>query len=148
MRTLPHGSIPATGVSKTMMRSIVLVVTLLLLTFAHAVSAQLPRLDELMRQKLAHAQDLLEHVVLAEHVAIERYAYELILLSEASTWSPLQTPEYLNYAADFQEAATGLIEAAQNRNSGGVSSAYSELVATCIQCHKDVRGAQWANRVR
>ena len=58
---------------------------------------------------------------------------------------PLQTTEYLDYAADFRAAARGLLTEAQGRNVDGVSYAYTVLVAACIQCHKHVRGARRAD---
>ena len=126
-------------------QSIVLASVLLLLIVTTPGSAQLPNLNELMRQKLEHAQHLLEAIVLERHTAIERYANELTLLSEASTWTPLRTPEYLNYAASFRDVAGSLQEAAQDRDLDGVSSGYMELVATCVRCHMHVRGAQQAD---
>ena len=107
-------------------------------------AAQLPRLSDLMRRKLEHAQHLLEAVVLQRPIAVERYAHELLLLSEASTWSPMPTTEYLSYAADFQEAARGLKEAAQERDLDAIPAAYMEVVTNCIQCHTHVKGAQRA----
>jgi hypothetical protein len=126
-------------------RTTLLVGLMVALMFSTTGSAQLPRLDELMRQKLEHAQALLEAVVLADHVGIERYANELVLLSEASTWSPLQTPEYLHYSSDFREAAKALIDDARDRNIDGVSLAYMEMTLTCVQCHKHVRGGRRAD---
>ena len=119
---------------------------LLLVTvmFTTTGSAQLPRLSELMQQKLEHSQALLAAVVLGDHVGVERYANELMLISEASTWSPLQTPEYLHYASDFRESTSALIEEANARNLDGVSLAYMEMTLTCVQCHKHVRGARLA----
>ena len=126
-------------------KSMLLAGVLLATTVTTAGSTQLPRLDQLMRQKLAHAQDLLEAVVLADHVAIERLANELVLLSEASTWSPLQTPEYLHYASNFRESTKILIDDAEARDIDGVSLSYMEMTLTCVQCHKHVRGGQRAN---
>jgi cytochrome c556 len=126
-------------------RSVLLTGLLLTIVFTLTGSAQLTRLDELMRQKLEHSQGLLEAVVLADHVTAERLANELIRLSDVSIWSPLQTPEYLHYAADFREAAKVLIAEAGARNIDGVSLAYMEMTLTCVQCHKHVRGARRAN---
>ena len=124
--------------------SIVPVAVLMVLSSSHVGSAQLPNLNDLMRQKLGHGQNLLEAVVLGDHISVERYANELTLLSEASTWTSLRTPEYLQYAASFRDSSSSLVEEARNRNMERVSFAYSELVTTCVQCHRHVRGAQQA----
>jgi len=108
-------------------------------------AAQLPNLDEIMRNKLQHGQDLMEAVVLGQHTAVERHAYELTLLSEASTWTALRTPQYLEQAAGFRDSATRLMEAAQQQDMDRVAAAYTELVTTCVQCHRHVRGAARAD---
>ena len=110
-----------------------------------AGSAQLPDLNDLMRQKLEHTQNLLEAVVLGNHTSAERFANELTLLSEASTWTSLRTLEYLQFAASFRDSSRRLEADAQNRDMEAVAFAYSELVTTCVQCHRHVRGAQQAN---
>lgn len=130
---------------KTRKPSIWLGLVLLTVTFTTTGSAQLPRLSELMQQKLEHSQELLAAVVLGNHVGVERYANELMLISEASTWSPLQTPEYLHYASAFRESTETLIEEANARNLDGVALAYMEVTLTCVQCHKHVRGARLAD---
>ena len=129
---------------RTWKRTTGLGLVLLTVAFSTTGSAQLPRLNELMQQKLDHSQQLLTAVVLGNHVNVERFASELILISEASTWSPLQTPEYLHYASDFRESAGALIEEAKARNIDGVALAYMEMTLTCVQCHKHVRGARMA----
>lgn len=115
---------------------------LLILACAAPGSAQAPGLGELMRDKLEQAQALLAAVVRGDHARVERIAGELRLLSEASTWSPLQTAEYLHYASDFRESARALMDAAAARNTDGVSLAYVEMTLNCVQCHKHVRGAR------
>ena len=62
-------------------------VVILALLSTQAGSAQLLDLNDLMKQKLEHAQNLLEAVVLGDHTSVERFANELTLLSEASTWT-------------------------------------------------------------
>ncbi len=118
---------------------------LLILALTTAGSAQVPSLGELMRDKLDQAQALLEAVVLGDHGRAERIANELVLLSEASTWSPLQTPQYLQYASSFRESARALLDAAAARNIDDVSAAYLEMTLNCVQCHKHVRGARLGN---
>ena len=107
----------------------------LLLTAVTPSSGQLPRLDELMQQKLDHTQGLLEAVVLRQHITVERHARELLLLSGASTWTSLQSDEYMRYAFDFQDTAQELAESARLGDDDGVALAFSELVLGCGDCH-------------
>ena len=128
-----------------MKRRLVPPIVFLALLSTHAGSAQQPNLGDLMQQKLQHAQNLLESVVLGDHTSVERFANELTLLSEASTWTSLRTLEYLQYASSFRDSSSRLVAEAQGRNMERVAFAYSELVTTCVQCHRHVRGAQRAN---
>ena len=105
-------------------------------------SAQRPDLGELMRDKLTQAEMLVGAVVLGNHAQVEQSAAELVRLSEATTWSPLQTPQYLHHASDFRVAAQSLLDEARARDIDGVSLAYMEITLSCVQCHKHVRGAR------
>ena len=126
-------------------RSALLIGILLPLVFSPSVSGQLPRLDSLMEEKLEHAQDLLEAMILADYDAVERSSNELIRVSEDSQWSPSQDPGYLRRARDFRETANTLIEQAKAGHADGVALAYMEMTLTCIQCHKRLRGGRQAD---
>lgn len=112
---------------------------LVALTFSTTGEAQPPEMDELMQRKLESAQGLLEAVVMADHDAVERFATELIRISETSMWSPWLEPDYGHYAVDFREAAGVVIDNAQDRNVDGVALGYMQLTLNCVQCHKHVR---------
>ena len=113
-----------------------LTVIVVLLSAVTPSSGQLPPLDELMQQKLDHTQRLLEAVVLRQHITVERYARELLLLSDATTWTSLQSDEYMRYAFDFQDTAEELAESARLGDDDGVALAFSELVLGCGDCHE------------
>lgn len=112
-----------------------LTVVVVLLTAVTPGSGQLPRLDELMQRKLDHTQRLLEAVVLQQHITVERDARALLLLSDATTWTSLQSDEYMRYAFDFQDTAQELAESARRGDDDGVALAFSELVLGCGDCH-------------
>ena len=105
-------------------------------------------LGDLMRLKLDRAQGLFEAVVLARFPAVERYAGDLLRISEQSTWTPLASPSYLRHAGEFQEAARSLGRAAADRNIDEVSTAYMTLTSTCVQCHRTLRESRQAERNR
>ena len=117
----------------------------LLATTAAPASAQTD-LGSLMRQKLERAQQLFEAVVLARMPAVERHAAELLRISEASSWMTTPSTEYLRHAGEFQEAARDLAAAASEGDMDQVSTAYMTMVASCVQCHRDVRGSRLARR--
>ena len=119
----------------------------LLATTAAPASAQTD-LGSLMRQKLERAQQLFEAVVLARMPAVERHAAELLRISEASSWMTTPSTEYLRHAGEFQEAARDLAAAASEGDMDQVSTAYMTMVASCVQCHRDVRGSRLASARR
>lgn len=124
------------------------ILTLAVLALAAAPAAAQPDLGNSMRQKLDRAQGLFEAVVLARFPAARRYAGELLRISERSTWTPLATPSYLRYAAEFQEAARSLGQAAAARDIDEVSTAYMTLTSTCVQCHRLLRESRQAEHNR
>lgn len=124
------------------------ILTLAVLALAAAPATAQPDLGNLMRQKLDRAQGLFEAVVLARFPAARRYAGDLLRVSEQSTWTPLATPSYLRYAAEFQEAARSLGQAAAARDIDEVSTAYMTLTSTCVQCHRLLRESRQAEHDR
>ena len=126
-------------------QSVLFIGLLLSLLFSPGVSGQLPPLDALMNEKLQHAQDLLEAMILDDYEAVERLSNELIRVSEDSQWSPSQDPGYLRRARDFRETATTLIEQARAGHADGIALAYMEITLTCIQCHRHLRGGRRAD---
>lgn len=118
----------------------------LLVPSAAPAEAQ-PNLGSLMRQKLDRAQQLFEAVVLARFPAVGRHAGELLRISEESTWMAAPTMSYVQQSGAFQEAARDLRAAADARDMDEVATAYMTLVATCVQCHRQLRGGALAQRV-
>ena len=100
-----------------------------------------PNLGSLMRQKLDRAQQLFEAVVLARFPAVGRHAGELLRISEESTWMAAPTTAYVQQSGAFQEAARDLRAAVDAGEMEEVATAYMTLVATCVQCHRQLRGA-------
>ena len=125
--------------------TVLLIGVLVSMVFSPSVSAQLPRLDALMDEKLEHAQDLLEAMILGDYQAVEQSSSELIRVSEDSQWSPSQDPEYLRRARGFRETANALIEQARAGHPDGIALAYMEMTLTCIQCHRHLKGGRRAD---
>jgi hypothetical protein len=101
-------------------------------------------LQEIMRAKLEHTQNVLEGVALARFDIIERNANDLRILSDLSSWNVLRTPEYVRYSGDFRESAERLTQAAIDQNLDAATLAYVELTLKCVECHKHVRGIELA----
>ncbi len=85
---------------------------------------------EFMRRKLPHSQKVFEGLVTEDFDSIARHAQELSLLSQASTWQVVQTPEYLYLSTEFRHSADKLTEAAQEkpgRRDAGLHRRHAEL---------------------
>ena len=95
-----------------------------------------------MRAKLAHADNVLEGLAVADYEMIERAAQELSLASLDSNWQVLQTEDYARQSAEFRRSCDALRKAAQDKNLDGATLAWVEVTLKCVQCHKYVRDAE------
>lgn len=116
------------------------------LAATHAGSAQ-PKgsLQDFMRVKLLHSQNVVEGLVLGDFDKIAKNAQELSLLSQAASWQVLQTPQYLEHSRKFRNASDALKEAAKKKNLDKATEAYNLVTLRCVECHKYVRDVRMAN---
>src|SRR5262249_28775793 len=98
-----------------------------------------PKVADLMRKKLTHAQKVLEGIALNNFDQIGRSAEELILISKGAEWRVINSPQYEVHSNGFRRAAEGLIEKAKDKNVDGAALAYVDLTLSCVKCHKYVR---------
>jgi cytochrome c556 len=116
---------------------------ILLLGSGHP-AAQNPTLRTAMREKLVHAQRLLEATVTADYAAISRSANALNRISETeiASWQVGARPEYRKQAMSFLLAVEGLRDAAAKRDIDAALEEYTVLVSSCTRCHEDVRSSR------
>jgi hypothetical protein len=123
-----------------------LVMLTMAMTMALAVSggAQSPPLKTVMQEKAQNAQGLLKPLVLGDFTGIERYATRLghLTFTEVASWQADPNPEYVVQARAFLQAIEDIGQAADARNLTRATSAYADLVSSCVNCHKLVRGRQ------
>lgn len=100
---------------------------------------------EFMRAKLDHSQKVLEGLAVEDFDMIAKNSQAMSLLSQASNWQVLETPEYLRQSKDFQHTAEAVRDAAKKKNLDGAALAYVELTMKCVNCHKYVRGMRMAS---
>lgn len=98
-----------------------------------------------MRAKLDHSKKLLEGLALEDFTMIARESQELSLLSQATNWQVLQTPEYLDQSREFRRTADALTAAAREKNLDAAALRYVELTMKCVNCHKYVRKVRLAS---
>ena len=97
-----------------------------------------------MRAKLKHSQKVIEGLATEDFDIIAKSAQEMNLLSHATTWQVLQTPEYNQHSLEFRRSADALHEAAKNKNLDGAALAYVGVTLNCVNCHKYVRRVKTA----
>ena len=92
-----------------------------------------------MRQKLSHAQGILEGVAVNDFKKIKDSSEMLIAASKKAAWQVLRTPEYELHSDEFRQAAKALIKAADKQESERAALAYVDMTLTCVKCHQHVR---------
>jgi hypothetical protein len=93
----------------------------------------------LMQQKLGHSHRVLEAIAQKDFDGIARHADALIVLSNKAEWRAMQTPRYLQYSDDFQQAAEGLVRNARDMNLEAATLSYVAMTLSCTRCHNYIR---------
>jgi hypothetical protein len=125
-----------------MKRASYILTLLMLLAGIPALSghgAEPRKVDEIMKQKLKHAQKVLEGVAIKDFKKINQSAEELLLLAKEEEWKVLRTPAYENYSNEFLRNTQALMKNAKDENLDACALSYVELTLTCVKCHKHVR---------
>lgn len=94
----------------------------------------------LMQQKLSHAQALLEGLALEDFESIATHAQALQQISLQADWAGIPNKDYGEYGNKFREAASKTEKAATEGNLDSAAWQYMQVVVTCVECHKAVRG--------
>jgi hypothetical protein len=118
------------------------------LLLALAVGGSVDRVDsrtkETMKFKLHYAQSVLEGIALEDYPLIAVNAKKLKGLSESAGWRYRQSAEYQRHTGDFARQAEALVKAAERKNLDAATVAYFQLTASCVACHRHLRGSQEA----
>ena len=101
-----------------------------------ASPSQGPALSRVMREKLAHAQKILEAVVTSDWVSLETHSRELERLTEDPRWMVLKFPEYARHSAAFVRTIPDLHRAAAQRDLEQAPKAYVAVTLECVECHR------------
>ncbi|HMD37380.1 MAG TPA: hypothetical protein VKH42_20540, partial [Vicinamibacterales bacterium] len=98
--------------------------------------AQGPQLTAVMREKLDHAQKILEAVVTSDWVGLEEHSRELEQLTRDPRWMVLRYPEYARHSAAFVRTIQALHRAAAQRDLEETPRAYVAVTLSCVECHR------------
>jgi hypothetical protein len=115
-------------------------VVLLLFSAVIGVAArpggQGPALNNIMREKLGHAQKILEAVVTNDWIALETHSREIERLTRDPRWIVLKHPDYARQSAAFVRAIQDLHLAAAQRDLERTPQAYVAVTLQCVACHR------------
>ncbi len=95
--------------------------------------------NQLMKRKLESAQKVLEGAAMLHFATVERFAGDLIQVSNTAEWQVVPTPEYKRHSEEFRRNCDELRKAAKNKNGDGVAIAYVKMSMNCFDCHKYIR---------
>jgi cytochrome c556 len=119
---------------------------LVLLLATGVASAQTARTAGVMREKLGHAQKILEAVTTSNQALMIRESEALSRIVASPAWNELRTPELRGYTDRFLKTVADLDAAAKNRDFDAAATSYSALTTTCYQCHKHLKDSRIAAR--
>lgn len=94
----------------------------------------------MMRDKLGHAQRILEALTTSNHDLLIRETGALSRIAQSQQWTTdLRTPELRGYAESFIKSVAELEAAAKRRDLDTAASEYNRLTTSCYQCHKRLK---------
>ena len=106
--------------------------------------SQGPELKIVMREKLAHAQEILEAVVTSDWISLETQSRELEQLTKDPRWMVLKYPEYARHSAAFVRVVQDLHRAAAQRDLDTAPKAFVAVTLQCVECHHYLARARLA----
>ena len=110
------------------------------------LAAQTRQTKQVMRQKLAHSQQLLTALVTSNWASLASGSRDLEALTRQPGWDVLRQPEFNKQTLAFQRAIQALDEASKQRDQRTALTAYNGLVASCVECHTFVARSRIATR--
>ena len=120
------------------------VLTIVMLLLAGAAPAQTARTGPMMREKLVHAQRVLEALTTSDYGMLDRESAALSRIAESPRWAELKTRELRGYTDSFLKAVADLAAASKRRDLDSAAAHYSTLVTTCYQCHQHIKSTRIA----
>jgi len=105
-----------------------------------------PELNAVMREKLVHAQKILEAVVTSDWVGLETHSRELERLTSDPRWTVLKYPEYAHQSASFVASVRALRSVAAQRELEKTPKAYVDVTLQCVECHRYLARMRIADR--
>jgi hypothetical protein len=97
------------------------------------------KVQRLMQRKRELSHQVFDAIIAKDFKRIGQDAKALVELSQVAEWRVYQTPRYLQYSTEFQEAAGKLADNARDKNSDGTTLAFTQMTFSCVRCHDYIR---------
>jgi len=119
-------------------RTALLTATILALSAGHSV-AQTARTGAMMREKLAHAQKILEALTTSNRDLLTAESGALVTIAKSPRWAELKTRELGTYTDNFLKAVAELDAAARRNDFDAAAAQYTAMTTSCYQCHRRLK---------
>ena len=110
-------------------------------------SDDLPKKDrttqEFMRRKLGYADAILQGLTLEKYDLVLTNAIKLRNMNTTNSFVKLGNPEYREKVVNFQKSVEALASHAQEGKLDLATTAYSQVIHSCVDCHKTFRHEQF-----
>jgi cytochrome c556 len=124
----------------------VLSMMLVLGTSSGSAAPQTAATSRVMREKLTHAQRLLEAITTSDFALLERESQALSKVTSDLGWMVFKTPEYRRQSDTFLRATEDLVAAAKQHDLDLAAMHYVSLTMSCYQCHRYVKNMRIAGK--
>ena len=99
----------------------------------------------MMREKLGHAQKILEALTTSNRDLLTAESGALVTIAKSPRWAELRTRELGVYTENFLKSVAELDAAARRSDFDAAAIQYTAMTTACYQCHrrlKDLRIAK------
>ena len=125
-------------------RLVIGVLTAALIAAGASVTGQTLKTSRVMKEKLTHAQRILEALTTSNYPLLDQQAEALSRIVDSPEWDELKTPEFRGYIEAFTKATRDLLAASKRRDLDTAAARYEPLVASCYSCHRYRKGSRLA----
>ena len=98
-----------------------------------------------MRQKLVYSQNVIEGITLERPEMVITNASKLMAMTKSNLWMKLSVQGFYDKTWKYQDEVMALTTQARLTNNAGMLKAFSNMTASCIDCHQVYRPAQATN---
>ncbi len=101
--------------------------------------AQTAHTHILMRDKLDHAQKLLEALTTSNYGQLQTETDEMVAIAQSPRWNELKTPELAAFTDVFLQSVADLSADARRRDLDMAAVHYNAMTMACMQCHRRLK---------